>query len=140
MKFTEHELTVAVAAGARQSFDALPGFLRRKAGAGSWAELGKMDRYRMLSAASKILIPGLTALPERPTVGATPSFTDEEYAAAPEEALRTLTDRSEPGAWDAMSERKPRKQVDAAVVTLRMAVEAMPHRQDPDALIVPDHL
>lgn len=140
MRFTEHEMTVAVEAVARQAFETLPGFMRRKVGASTWAELPKMDRYRLLSASSRLLIPGLTALPERPTVGATPGFTDEEYAEAAETALRDRVDRDEPGAWEAVSERKRRKQAEAAAVTLRVGVEAMPHRQDPDALIVPDHL
>ncbi len=140
MRFTEHEMTVAVEAVARQAFESLPGFMRRKVGASTWAELPKMDRYRLLSASSKLLLPGLTALPERPTVGATPAFTADEYAEAAESALRERTDRAEPGAWEGLSERKRRKQVEAAALTLRAGVEAMPHRQDPDALIVPDHL
>jgi hypothetical protein len=140
MRFTEHEMTVAVAAVARQAFETLPGFMRRKVGASTWVELPKMDRYHLLSASSKLLIPGLTALPERPTVGATPAFSEEEYAEAAETALRERADRDEPGTWEGISERKRRKQVEAAAVTLRIAVESMPHRQDPDALIVPDHL
>lgn len=140
MQFTEHEMTVAVEAVARQSFEALPGFMRRKVGAAAWGDLAKMDRYTLLSAASKLLIPALTALPERPTVGATPQFSDAEYAEAAESALRERVDRAGPGSWDALAERKRRKQVEAAAATLRVAVAAMPHRQDPDALVVPDHL
>lgn len=140
MKFTEHEMTVAVEAVARGSFESLPGFMRRRLGAATWAELPKMDRYRLLSTASKLVIGGLTALPERPTVGATPPFTDDEYAEAAESVLRERTDREQPGTWESVSERKRRKQVQAAAQALRLAVQAMPHRQDPDALIVPDHL
>lgn len=140
MKFTEHEMTVAVEAVARASFESLPGFMRRKLGAASWAELPKMDRYRLLSTASKLVIGGLTALPERPTVGATPPFTDDEYAEAAESVLRERIDRDQPGTWESVSERKRRKQVQAAAQAIRTAVQAMPHRQDPDALIVPDHL
>ncbi|WP_370616832.1 hypothetical protein [Mumia sp. Pv 4-285] len=140
MKFTEREMTIAVEAVARQAFEALPGFMRRKVGAASWEELPKMSRYQLLSAASTLLLPSLTALPERPTVGATPEFTDEEYDAAAESVLRERTDRSDPGTWERISPRKRRKQVEAAVLALRAGVEAMPHRQDPDALIVPDHL
>ena len=140
MRFTEREMTVAVAAVARQSFETLPGFMRRKLGASAWDDLTEMDRYRLLSASSKIVIGCLTALPERPTVGATPEFSDEEYAQAAESVRRELADGAEPGAWDGASERKRRKQVEGGVATLRVAVAAMPHRQDPDALIVPDHL
>lgn len=140
MKFTEPEMTLAVQAVARQAFEELPGILRRRSGAATWEELPKMTRYQLLDAASTLVLPGLVALPDRPTVGAAPEFSDEEYATAATEALQKVTDRSEPGAWEALSERKQRKQVDAVARTLRFAVESLPYRQDPDAFVVPDHL
>lgn len=140
MKFTEREMTVAVEAAAHAAFDTLPGFMRRKVGAASWEELPKMSRYELLSAASALLLPCLAALPERPTVGATPGFTDEEYAEAAGSVLREHAERADPGAWERVSPRRRRKQVEAAARTLRVGVASMPHRQDPDALVVPDHL
>ncbi len=140
MKFTEREMTVAVEAVAARSFEALPRLLRSRAGGTSWDTLSKGDRYPLLAAAGDLVLPALVALPERPTVGATPAFTDEEYEAAAEEALRQRADRSEPGTWDATSERKRRKALAAGAAVLRIAVTAMPVRQDPDALVVPDHL
>lgn len=140
MRFTEHELTVAVEGVARRLFESTPKLVRRAAGATDWEALTRMQRYRHLAAAAESLLPGLIALPERPTVGAPPPFTDAEYAAAADEAGRARTERQRPGAWDALPARRRRKLVDAAVGLLRMGVAAMPLRQDPDALVVPDHL
>lgn len=140
MKFTEREMTVAVDAVARGTFDALPKLLRRRAGATSWEELGKGARYPHLVAAGGLVLPGLTALPERPTVGEPPPFTDEEYAAAAEEVLRSRASAEDADGWERLPERRRRKAVEAAGQVLRAAVQAMPVRRDPDALVVPDDL
>lgn len=140
MKFTEREMTVAVEAVAQQGFDALPKILRRRAGAESWAELGKGARYPHLVAAGDLVLPGLLELPERATVGSTPAFSEQEYADAAEHVLRTRADAKKPGSWDETPERKRRKAVPGVAAVLGVAVRAMPIRQDPDAIIVPDHL
>ena len=140
MRFTEHEMTVGVEAVGRRLFASIPKLARRVAGATEWEELDRMGRYRHIAAAGELVLPGLTALPERPTVGARPEFTDEEYAEAADAGCRARMDKDEPGAWDALPERRRRKYVDPVVGLLRVAVAAMPVRQDPDALIVPDHL
>ena len=140
MRFTEHEMTVGVEAVGRRLFASIPRLARKVAGATEWEELTRMGRYRHIAAAGELVLPGLTALPERPTVGATPAFSDEEYAEAAEAGCRARMDQQEPGAWDALPERRRRKYVTPVVDLLRVAVAAMPARQDPDALIVPDHL
>lgn len=140
MRFTEREMTVAVEAVAQQGFDSLPKLLRRKAGAESWALLGKGQRYPHLVNAGDVVLPGLVELPERPTVGATPAFTDGEYAAAAEHVLRSRAETKKPGSWESMPERRRRKAIPAIAAVLAVAVRAMPIRQDPDAIIVPDHL
>ncbi|GAA1913073.1 hypothetical protein GCM10009737_13130 [Nocardioides lentus] len=130
MKFTEREMTVAVKAVAQQLMLAT-----RPLGRGSvdarWDRLAPIERYEKLSAAGDLVLPVLLALPERPTVGATPAFTAEEYDAAAGEAA------------DARGEQTPKARKRLVAVTARLAraaVAAMPVRQDPDALIVPDHL
>ncbi|MDT9592258.1 hypothetical protein RDV89_04225 [Nocardioides zeae] len=140
MRFTEREMTIAVEALASATFDALPRLLRSRAGASSWDELGKGARYPHLVAAGELVLPGLTELPERPTVGATPQFSADEYAQAAAVALERRLEAARPGSWASMSARKQQKAVAAAGEALRHAVEAMPVRQDPDAIIVPDHL
>ncbi len=140
MRFTEHEMTVAVEAVARELFASTPRLVRKASGATEWEQLSRMARFRHLVTAGDLVLTGLVALPERPTVGATPAFTDEEYVAAATESFRTRAEQQRPGAWDALPARRRRKSIEPTVVLLRTAVRAMPHRQDPDALIVPDHL
>lgn len=140
MRFTEREMTIAVDAVARQMFAASRPPWRRRGVEEAWEGLARMERYNRRSAAGEAVLPALVALPERPTVGATPEFTDEEYAAAAEAATRSLLEQREPGSWEGMPERRRRLLVRATAAMTRTAVEAMPVRRDPDDLTVPDHL
>jgi hypothetical protein len=140
MKFTEREMTVAVDAVGRHLFAATRPPWRRGGADAAWEELAPMEKYRRRSFAGETVLPALVALPERPTVGARPEFSDEEYDEAAEEASRSLLESRKPGAWDAMSERRRKVLVRTTAVLTRHAVAAMPIRQDPDALVVPDHL
>ena len=121
MQFTERELTVGVDQIAQQVFaNSQPRRRLRKQvdTDAAWRELPPFEKYQHKAAVADMVIPILLALPERPTVGATPEFTDEEWAEAAE------------------STELPPEAVMLAVAT----VAAMPIRQDPDALIIPDHL
>ncbi|GAB2887715.1 hypothetical protein [Nocardioides pacificus] len=140
MKFTEREMTVAVEAVARQLYVAKRAPWRRGGADASWDAQAPIDKYNHKAAAGEMVLPALLALPERPTVGATPQFSDEEYAAAAEEAARSMMDHRKPGSWDATGQRQRALIVKANAALTRAAVEAMPLRQDPDALIVPDDL
>ncbi|GGO88818.1 hypothetical protein GCM10011584_16730 [Nocardioides phosphati] len=119
MKFTEREMTVGIDRVAQQLFEATLAPWR-KAKDTAWELLPKFEKYQRRAAVGEAVIPALLALPERPTVGATPEFTKDEYAAA--------------------AGSKP-----AAKLT-KLVVEAMPVRRDPDALlggddfVVPDTL
>ncbi|WP_299054672.1 hypothetical protein [uncultured Nocardioides sp.] len=139
MRFTEREMTVGVKAVAQQLMVATKPF-----GRGSveerWERLTPMGRYEKLAAAGELVLPLLVGLPDRPTVGATPEFTTEEWEDAAAEAQRSAADARSPGSWDALSERKRRGAVAVVVRLGRTAVAAMPVRQDPDAIVVPDHL
>lgn len=136
MKFTEYEMTAAVAAVGQHSFEALPKLVRKRSGAASWHELKKGARYPYLRAAGDLVIPALAALPERPTVGASPEFSAAEYAQAAEAAMQAR----DAEAWDQLPEKKRAKLRSQVEQVVRLAVLAIPHRQDPDAFIVPDHL
>ncbi len=140
MRFTEHEMTVGVDAVARELFAATRPPWKRQGSAAAFEALDKARRYRHKAAAGEVVLPVLTALPERPTVGATPVFSDAEWREAAELGSREVLDFRTPGGWEAMGERKRRKVVDGAVALTRVAVAAMPLRSDPDALVVPDHL
>ncbi len=140
MRFTEHEMTVAVDAVARQLFAQTRPPWRRADPDAAFAALDTRRRYRSKATAGELVLPVLTALPERPTIGAPPRFTDEEYAEAAASAGRQVMEHRRPGAWDALSARRRGRLVEASARLTKAAVAAMPVRQDPDALIVPDHL
>lgn len=107
---------------------------------GAWEALAPYERYRRKAAIGEAVLPALIALPERPTVGARPEFTAEEYAAAVESTTRDLVEHRTPGAWEGMSARKRKRMVSATAALTRAVVAAMPVRQDPDALTIPDSL
>lgn len=129
MRFTEHELTVAVTAAAKIVAGGKAG--RRAKAASAWDEMSKLDRYHLLDAVGGQVLPVLLALPDvEVPAGTRPTFTDEQIAAAVEETL------GESGGG-----RLRRKVAVAARLTLvRTALAQLPVRQDPDALIVPDSL
>ena len=138
MEFAEHEMTSAVEAVARQLFVATRPPWRRGAAGAAWERLTRIERYHRRSAVGEMVLPALRELPERPTVGARPEFTGEEYAAAAEASSRALLEHRQPGAWEELPERRRRRLVRTTAALTRTAVAAMPVRQDPDAP-VPDH-
>jgi hypothetical protein len=140
VKFTEREMTAGVDGVARYLFAATRPPWRRGDAEAAWATLAPIEKYNRRSAAGEIVLPVLQALPERPTVGAPPAFSDKEYAEAAEAASQALMEHRSPGAWSAMPERRRRRLVRTTARLTRTAVTAMPLRQDPDDLTVPDHL
>lgn len=126
MRFTEHELTVAVTSAAKTVANARQRGLRRSAGAGveeNWAAMSPYERYQVLEPVGSQVLPVLVALPDvEVTAGTRPSFTDAQVLAAVEETL------GEAGG------RLRRKVVLAARLALvRSALAQLPPRQDPDA-------
>jgi hypothetical protein len=140
MKFTEREMSTAIDAVARRLFAATRPPWRRGSAEAAWQSLTTIERYNRKSAVGEMVLPALQALPERPTVGTPPVFEAGEYAEAAEAASRALVEHRSPGAWDKMPERRRRRLVKTAAALTRTAVKAMPVRQDPDDLVVPDHL
>ena len=134
MRFTEHELTVAVTAAAKTVAGAK---VRRRArrdqawGDEAWEAMSKIDRYHLLDAVGSQVLPVLVALPdiEVPT-GTRPSFTNEQVAAAVQE---TLGDSG-------VGRIRQKVAVAARAALVQAALAQLPVRQDPDALIVPDSL
>ena len=124
MRFTERELTVAVDRLAEQAFAAsLPRRKQKKAEA-EWQALTPIQKYGVRSSVADLALPVLLALPDRPTVGAIPQFTDEEW----EEAVVSGFPEGDEA------------QLMMALAMGRTAVEVMPIRQDPDAIVIPDYL
>ncbi|KRF37210.1 hypothetical protein [Nocardioides sp. Soil805] len=134
MRFTEHELTLALTAAAKPVAAAQRrGGLRRSRLDPDvvWTELSGYERYQVLDALGGQLLPALVALPDvEVETGARPVFTDAQVSAAVEETLGDV-----PGG------RVRRKVVVAARVALvRAALAGLPPRSDPDTLQVPDSL
>ena len=129
MRFTEHELTVAVTAAAKVVAGGKS--LRRVQGEAAWEAMSKIDRYHLLEAVGSQVLPVLLALPDvEVPAGTRPTFTDEQVAAAVQETL------GETG----LGRLRQKVAVTARLTLVRTALAELPVRQDPDALIVPDSL
>jgi hypothetical protein len=128
MRFTEHELTVAVTAAAKV---VAAGKVRRRAtGDEAWDAMSKIDRYHLLEAVGSQVLPVLLALPDvEVPAGTRPTFSDEQVAGAVEQTLPSGGGRL-----------RQKVAVAARVTLVRTALAQLPVRQDPDALVVPDHL
>ncbi|PKH40614.1 hypothetical protein SAMN05192575_105306 [Nocardioides alpinus] len=129
MRFTEHELTVAVTSAAKVVAGGKA--RRRTTDEAAWEAMSKLDRYHLLEAVGSQVLPVMLALPDiEVEAGTRPTFTDEQIVAAVEQTL-----------GDSGVGRLRQKVAVAARLTLvRTALAQLPVRQDPDALIVPDHL
>jgi ribosomal protein L29 len=140
MKFTEREMTVAVDVVGKTLYAAKRPPWKRGSIDADWDSLKPIEKYHHRAAAGEMILGPLVALPERPTVGATPQFTDEELEDATAESAANLMNHRTPEAWDRLSDKQRSKLVRATVAFVRIGINAMPIRQDPDALTVPDHL
>lgn len=131
MRFTEHELTLAVQAAAK-SVAAARGRTRRRAedAEAVWETMSRYERYQVMDAVGTQVLPVLAVLPEvEVEPGTRPSFTNAQVLAAVEQTMGEGKGRL-------------RRKVAAAsvAVLVQSALAELPPRQDPDALIVPDHL
>ena len=129
MRFTEHELTVAVTAAAKIVAGGKIG--RKGKGEEKWEAMTKLERYHLLEAVGGQVLPVLLALPDiEVEAGTRPTFTDEQIATAVEQTM------GESG----VGRMRHKVAVAARLTLVRTALAELPVRQDPDALIVPDHL
>ena len=127
MRFTEHELTVAVTAAAKTVAGAKS---RRRSADEAWEAMSRIDRYRHLEGVGSQVLPVLLALPDiEVPAGTRATFTDAQVLAAVEETL-----------GDAGGRLRRKVVLAGRVALVRAALAALPVRQDPDALVVPDSL
>ncbi len=130
MRFTEHELTVAVTSAAKVVAGGRIG-RRRAKNDDAWEAMTKIERYHVLEAVGSQVLPVLLALPDvEVEPGTRPTFTDAQIAAAVEATL------GETG----VGRLRQKVTVAARLTLVRTALAQLPVRQDPDALIVPDSL
>lgn len=132
MRFTEHELTVALTGAAKT----VVASQRRDVRRGKrdidevWAEMDRYRRFQVLDALGGQLLPVLVALPDvEVAAGTRPTFTDAQVTAAVEGLV-----------GDDVRGLKRKVVVKARVALVRTALASVPPRSDPDALTVPDHL
>lgn len=140
MRFTEHELTLALTAAAKSVVAAGSREARKgRTDADTlWEQMTKLERYQVLAGLGDQVLPVLIALPDvEVQAGTRPTFTDEQVVAAVEQSL----DQQGAEEGGRLRDRARRKVVVASTAALvKAALAQLPPRQDPDALIVPDHL
>jgi hypothetical protein len=135
MRFTERELTVALEGAAKAVLAAQDKDVRKKRRTvdDAWEALTRYQRFQLLDGLGGQLLPALVGLPDVEVApGTRPSFTDAQVRATVDDRLAV----EQQGAKGL----KRRVQLEARVALVRIALEALPPRADPDALIVPDHL
>lgn len=130
MRFTEHELTRAMESAAKSVLAARRGNRKRDVEQ-VWEGLTRYQRYQLLDSLGDQVLPVLVALPDvEVATGTRPTYTDTQV----EEVVRERLDASPGGRLRRAVVLKAR------VVLVQAALAGVPPRQDPDALVVPDHL
>lgn len=130
MRFTEHELTRAMEAAAK-SVLAVRRSNRRRDVEQVWAGMTRYQRYQLLDSLGDQVLPVLVALPDVEVApGTRPTWTDAQV----EQVVRERLDATPGGRLRRAVALKAR------VALVQAALAGVPPRQDPDALVVPDHL
>lgn len=130
MRLTEHELTRAMEAAAK-SVLAVRRSNRRRDVEQVWAGMTRYQRYQLLDSLGDQVLPVLVALPDvEVTPGTRPAWTDAQV----EQIVRERLDATPGGRLRRAVALKAR------VALVQAALAGVPPRQDPDALVVPDHL
>lgn len=125
MRFTEREMTEGLTGAAKLVA------ARGKADKAdeAWEKLGRFQRYQLLDSLGTQVLATLVALPDvEVAVGTRPTFTDAQVTEAVESTLGDV------------GRLKRKMQVAARIALVKTVLQHVPPRQDPDALIVPDHL
>jgi len=131
MRFTEHEMTKALTATAKdvlrqQTKEVRKGKVDVEE---AWEGLTRYQRYQLLDALGTQVLPVFVALPDITVrAGEKPTFTTAQVV----EAVEGLAEGS--------GKLRRRAEVIARVALVETALKHLPVRNDPDALTVPDHL
>ena len=131
MRFTENELTRAVTAAAK-TVVATQKHVRREGRDVEevWKSMTQYQRFQFLDGVGDQILPVMVALPDvEVEVGTRPTFTDAQVRETVESTVAADLGRVRRAAT-----------VVARVALVQAALAGVPPRQDPDALIVPDHL
>lgn len=97
---------------------------------GVWEQMTRYERFQVLDALGDQVLPVLVALPDvEVEAGTRPTFTEDQIRDTVEATMPSDVGRLQ----RAVLQR-------TRVALVQAALRAVPPRQDPDALIVPDHL
>ncbi|SDC82250.1 hypothetical protein [Nocardioides lianchengensis] len=125
MRFTEREMTEGLTGAAK--LVAARGKADKKDEV--WDGLTRFQRYQLLDSLGTQVLATLVALPDVDVeIGTRPTFTDAQVTEAVEGTLGDV------------GRLKRKMQLAARVALVKTVLEHVPPRQDPDALIIPDHL
>lgn len=132
MRFTEHELTAALTGAAKAVLAAQRKDVRRgRTDIDTvWDGMDRYQRFQILDGLGTEILPVLVALPDVDVQpGTRPTYTERQVT----ETVEALLDPGQGKVRRAVLVR-------ARTALVRTALEHLPPRQDPDALVVPDHL
>ena len=132
MRFTEHELTSALTGAAKAVLAAGRKDVRRGRSDidAVWDEMSRYERFQLLDGIGTQVLPVLVALPDVTVApGTRASYTDREVSETVEATLGDVTGKLRRAVL-----------VKTRTALVQSALAHLPPRQDPDALIVPDHL
>jgi hypothetical protein len=132
LRFTEYEMTAALTGAAKTVLATQRKDVRKgRADIDSvWDELDRYQRFQILDQLGAQLLPVLVALPDVDVApGTRPSYSDREVAETVESVL-----------GDSGGKLRRAVIVRTRTALVQSALANVPPRQDPDALIVPDHL
>jgi len=132
LRFTEYELTAALTGAAKTVVAARRRDVRRgKVDIDSvWDAMDRYQRFQILDQLGGQLLPVLVALPDVDVApGTRPTYSDDQVAETVESVL-----------GDSGGKLRRAVVVKTRTTLVQAALAHLPPRQDPDALIVPDHL
>jgi hypothetical protein len=132
VRFTEHELTTALTGAAKAVLATQRKDVRRgRADIDTvWNEMDRYQRFQLLDRLGSEILPVLVALPDvEVATGTRPSYSDRE-----------VSDTVEALVGDGLGKLRRVVLVKTRTALVQSALAHLPPRQDPDALVVPDHL
>ena len=135
MRFTERELTVALEGAAKSMLAVQDKTVRKKQRTAdeAWEALTKYQRFQLLDGLGDQLLPVAGLAAGRRGSGRHPA---DVHRRPDRRGGRGAARRRGPS----VKGLKRKVLVQARIALVKIALEAVPPRQDPDALIVPDHL
>lgn len=138
MSLSTHEIETATLAAAKEHLAAAASLHRGETvdPEQAWSALSKHDQYRVLCDLD-VVVPYLLALPAIDVApGTQPTWTETQVREAVESTLRAEMERRggevTGDQFDAMTARR--------LPLVTRVLDHVPARQDPDRLVVPDHL